>query len=106
LTGQNRATSKVPAAQTAGQAKNLAAESKPGDTAGRAKPGNDAGEPDLTKAIRALLQRSPAFASVQFSVQGSRVFLRSSESNQSDVLQAAARIIARMPNVTGVIVLD
>jgi hypothetical protein len=64
------------------------------------------GGQDLATGIQVLLLSKNTYQSVQFNIQGNRVYLRSTQPQQSDVLQEVARIIARLPNVEGVIVLD
>lgn len=68
-------------------------------------PGQGSTEVDreLTQAIRTLLQSKTTYQPVQFAVQDRRVFLKAAD---SDTLHEAARAIAKLPNVAGVIVLD
>jgi len=110
LTGQDGAIGKPPTAQPIAHSKKPANHDGPTATQADAKkkPTVDAAPhvQQLTAAIQALRQRTPAYRNVQFAVEGSRVYLRSTEANESDILQEAARAIARMPNVDGVIVLD
>jgi hypothetical protein len=66
-------------------------------------PSGDPAERELDAAIRTLLQTKAAYRSVDFVVQGRRVYLKSSD---SDALHEASRAIARMPNVDGVVLVD
>jgi hypothetical protein len=60
----------------------------------------------LATEIRILLLSKNTYQSVRFTLEGKRVYLRSTLPEQSDVLQEVARAIARFPNVESVIVLD
>lgn len=75
------------------------------ETAGRKLPAGDPGERDLEAAIRTLLQSKVAFKRVEFTLQGRRVYLKSSNSD-ADALHEAARAISRLPNIEGVILAD
>lgn len=56
----------------------------------------------LTVSIRTFLQSKTTYSAVEFAVQDGRVYLRVTNQD-SDVLHEAARSIARLPNVGGVI---
>jgi osmotically-inducible protein OsmY len=60
---------------------------------------------ELATAIRNLLQSKSAYSPVQFAVKDGRVYLRATNED-SDVLHEAARAVARLPNVDGVILLE
>jgi hypothetical protein len=62
-------------------------------------------ERELTDRIRAFLQSKSSLGSVQFAVNGERVYLKAAEQD-TDALHEAARGIAMLPNVAGVILLD
>jgi hypothetical protein len=71
----------------------------------RKLPSGDPAELELAAAIRMLLQTKPAYRSVEFLVQGRRVYLRSTDPD-TDALHEASRAIARLPNVDGVVLVD
>jgi hypothetical protein len=62
-------------------------------------------ERELTASIRTFLQSKSVFGVVQFVVKDRRVFLKTSDQD-TDTLHEAARGIARLPNVDGVILVD
>ncbi len=71
------------------------------DAVGRRLPAGESASGELEKAIRTLLQSKPAFIRVEFTIQGTRVYLQTRDLD-ADVLNEAARAIARLPNVEGV----
>jgi BON domain len=68
-------------------------------------PGMTEAERELAAAIRAFLQRKSTYGSVQFAVKNRRVYLKAADQD-SDSLHEAARGIARLPNVEGVVLPD
>jgi osmotically-inducible protein OsmY len=68
-------------------------------------PGMSEAERELAAAIRTFLQSKSMYGSVQFAVENRRVYLKTADQD-SDVLHEAARGIARLPNVEGVILPD
>jgi osmotically-inducible protein OsmY len=80
---------------------------KPSAPQAKVKPANAShasGSQNLTAEIASLLLSNNRFQPVQFVVEDGRVYLRSTQPQQSDVLQEAARAIARLPNVKGVVI--
>jgi osmotically-inducible protein OsmY len=69
------------------------------------QPSRDLDE-EMRAAIRKHLQSNIAFAPIRFSVQDRRVTLAAEGPDNASVLQEAARAIARLPNVEGVLVLE
>jgi BON domain len=63
------------------------------------------GDQELAAAIRILLQSKTTYNAVQFAVQNRRVYLKTSNQD-SDALHEAARAIARLPNVDGVVLVE
>jgi hypothetical protein len=68
-------------------------------------PGMTDAERELAAAIRTFLQSKSTYGSVQFAVKNRRVYLKVADQD-SDALHEAARGIARLPNVEGVILPD
>jgi osmotically-inducible protein OsmY len=68
-------------------------------------PGMTETERELAAAIRTFLQSKSTFGSVQFAVKDRRVYLKAADQD-SDALHEAARGIARLPNVEGVVLPD
>jgi hypothetical protein len=68
-------------------------------------PGLAEADRELAAAIRKFLQNKTTYSSVQFAVKDRRVYLKAA-AEDSDALHEAARGIARLPNVEGVILPD
>jgi hypothetical protein len=62
-------------------------------------------ERELEAVVRTFLQSKATYGSVQFAVKERRVYLKAADQD-SDALHEAARGIARLPNVEGVILPD
>ena len=121
LMGQDNAGAKKPVAQPASKPKKTLAEIKalpaaplpvlwlPQASEASRKVTEAAGmseaERELAAAIRTFLQSKSTYASVRFAVEDRRVYLKTADQD-SDVLHEAARGIARLPNVEGVILPD
>lgn len=90
----------APSGVLMGQAKKASSQT----TSASKKPAAVLPMPDaaLTLSIRAFLQSKTTYSVVEFAVQDGRVYLRVTNQD-SDVLHEAARGIARLPNVGGVI---
>jgi osmotically-inducible protein OsmY len=63
------------------------------------------GDAQLTSAVRNLLAENAAFRQVQFIVKDGRVYLRTT-GPETDALHEAARTVARLPNVAGVVLVE
>ncbi len=63
------------------------------------------GDQQLVTAVRNLLAANASFAQVQFIVKDGRVYLRTIGPD-ADSLQEAARVVARLPNVAGVVLVE
>jgi hypothetical protein len=62
------------------------------------------GDASLTAAVGNLLAENVAFRQVQFIVKAGRVYLRTS--GDTEALHEAARAVARLPNVAGVVLVE
>jgi osmotically-inducible protein OsmY len=63
------------------------------------------GDTQLTSAVRNLLAANAAYRQVQFIVKDGRVYLRTTGPDL-DALHEAARAVARLPNVAGVVLVE
>lgn len=68
-------------------------------------PGMTDAERELAATIRTFLQSKATFGSVQFAVKDRRIYLKAADQD-TDALHEAARGIARLPNVEGVVLPD
>ena len=63
------------------------------------------GDHDLESAVRTRLSEEARFRQVQFIVKNGRVYLRTL-GGDSEALREAARVISRLPNVAGVVLVE